>query len=113
MPYTVVQLASVTTTAGGTNSGTLFPIDDAANIYVFLNSTTTSGANAGTVQVEPTDTGTNWFPLAYNSSGASAITVSSSQGVVIPNVAFRQMRFVATGAMASTLTWVASKQITV
>lgn len=114
MPYTVVDLPNMTTTAAGTNSSVITLLDDAAVIAIQMTTTTTSGANIATVQVELTSTGTNFAPLSYETSGASAVTVSSSQPVIISNrTGFRQIRMAATGAMASGLTFQAVKQILV
>lgn len=114
MPRQVVDLPNMVTSAAGTNSSVITNLDDAVVIGIGMTTTTTSGTNIGTVQVEFTSTGTNFQPLGYMTSGASAITVSSSQPVMLSNmVGFRQIRMAATGAMANGLTFQAVKQITV
>ena len=113
MPLTVVSLPTQTITTSGTNSTGLTFLDDATSVILMLNSTTTSGANTAAVQVELTDTGTTWLPLLYNSSGASAVTVSSSGCIYISPVTFRQIRLVTTGALAQSVSILAARQITV
>ena len=113
MPHVIVDLPNLVTTAAGTNSSAATNLDDAIVIGLRMTTTTTSGANTGTVQVELTTTGTLFQNLNYHTSGASAMTLSSSSGLMISNVGFRQIRVVATGAMASGLTFGVTKQILV
>lgn len=106
MPNQVVDLANLVTSSGGTNSSAVGGLDDADSITIVLNSTTTSGANTATVQIEVTATGTNFV-----SSTAYPGTATSSQALNIENVSFRQIRMVATGAMLNGLTFNVAKQI--
>lgn len=113
MPRTVVDLPTLTATAAGTNSTVATNLDDAYCIGVVLNSTTTSGANLSTVQVELSATGVNFFELISLSSSRALIQVSSSQAVMIPNIGFRQLRMASTGASANARTYLVTKQIEV
>ena len=63
MPYIVRDLPALTTTAGGTNSSVAGNLDDAANLALWITSTTTGALN---IQVEFSDTGTAFLPLLFN-----------------------------------------------
>jgi hypothetical protein len=114
MPYKVVQLGPVTFSSGATTIAANGLVDDANNILVYANTAATSPVQ---IQVEPTDTGSSWVPLnsgSVTSSGSlQPLIAASSQGYVISNIAFSQIRFVSTGVVNSGTSITISKQISV
>jgi len=86
-------------------------LDDAIAIGIVLNSTTTSGTAISNVEVELSATGTNFVQLSYDSSAAGPYTVSSSRGVMIPRISFRQLRLASSAASANARTYNVTKQI--
>ena len=86
MALSIASLPSlVVTTSGSSNAVGL--IDDAYGITLYVTTTFTS--TSVTVQVEPTDTGTNFVILQ---SGGSNVVITSGTATVISPVPFRQIR---------------------
>lgn len=109
MPYIVRDLPLVTFSSGATNSPAIGGIDDANVLTVFVgNTSSTGGVSTYKVQVEPSDTGTNWRDLS-----TSVQSASTSVAVNIPYIGFRQLRLTATGADNAGLTVSVTKQILV
>ena len=109
MPYIVRDLPIVTFSSGATASPALGGLDDASSLTLLVgNTTSTGGISTYKVQVELSDTGTNWRDLSttvQNASTAVSVTVS--------NISFRQIRLASTAADNSGLSVFAAKQISV
>ena len=101
MPY-IARDYIVNFSSGATASPALRGMDDAQTIACWTPFTT--GGFPYTLQAEPSDTGTSWMNLLYNTSGGSAQILTSSGVLLVTNVAFRQMRFTSTAAVNSTST---------
>jgi hypothetical protein len=95
-------------TSGGTTSNAIGALDDADNIGLVFQ---TSGGTV-TLQVELTDTGTNYQPLLITSTG-TAMTLSSNGVTTITEIAFRQMRLSLSSAPGGPVTVNVAKQILV
>ena len=86
MPLTVAKLPSLVVTTSGV-SNAVGILDDAYGLTLYVTTTFTS--TAVSVEVEPTDTGTNFVTLQ---SGGSNVVISSGTATVISPVPFRQLR---------------------
>ena len=117
MPHIVRDLPSVTFSSGATNSPAIAILDDTSVLAIWVGTSgTTSTGTFFTVQGEQSDTGTNFLSLSLNvagSSGIVGITVPATGALILSNVAFRQFRLTATGAVNNALQIFATKQISV
>lgn len=108
MPRIVRDLPTVTFSSGATNSPSWKNVDDADVLVMYCLAST----SALTVNVEQSDTGTNFLPLLQDgSTGGTPVTVSSSGAVTLTAIAFRQLRFSSTGAVNSGTSVNGSRQI--
>lgn len=108
MPFQAVDLPLVTMSSGATGTPAWGNLDDASVIAVSVSATTAPGLQ---IQVELTDTGTNFKPLVFPSSGAGIITASSSYTLQVFGGGFRQMRVGTSAASTGGMTASATKWI--
>ena len=107
MPLIVTGLPNAKIASGGTTSNAVGLIDDAWGLTVYSPGTITSTSGAQ-VQVEPTDTGTNFVILQ---SGGIDVFVPQARATVISPVPFRQIRFVSSQAEGQDDVFVLTKAI--
>ena len=86
--FSNITVSTVTSSFSSILSG----FGDCRNLVLYVTSAT--GAFTGTVQVEPSSTGTSFVDLQ---SGGADVTVTASEALVLEPVPFGQLRFLATG----------------
>lgn len=106
MPLALRGMPDMTVANGGTTSGVIRQFDDSWAITVYSPATLTS--TSVTIDVEPTDTGTNFVTLQ---SGGSDVVIVAGKATVISPVPFMQMRVVCGAAEGAARTFTVTKTI--
>lgn len=106
MPLALRGMPSMTVSAAGTTSGVIRQFDDSWALTIYCPTTLTS--TSVLIEVEPTDTGTNFATLQ---SGGSDVVMTAGKATVISPVPFMQMRVVCGSAEGSDRTFRVTKTI--
>ena len=93
----------VITTSSSATSGAQGGLDDAYGISLISPAALTGTV---TIQVEQTDTGTNFVNLQ---SGGVDVTIAANKGIVITPFPFRQIRLISGSTEAATRTFTLAK----
>jgi hypothetical protein len=107
MPLQVVGLPALTFSTASTTSNAIGILDDSWGLTLYSPSALTGTI---TVQVEPTDTGTNFVDLQ---SGGVDVTLPAGKATVINPIPFRQLRLITGTTEAAARTFTVTKSILV